>query len=252
MIILFLIMAQQWTSFLNPQPIYNIASNGENIWAATNGGILGYEKSTTNSFQHITNTSGIPNNQIVNVAIDKYGNIWFLCASTTGGVIVISPDMSKKRLFTFIERVPSYNFSSICIDGDSVWVGTEDNTKIWFYDMKGDPFNSSQQGVVLRNLQPSNEVKKIKIFEGIDIWKRYNTSNSGISNNNISAIIVEGTTGAKWIGTNDGGVVKFDGTNWTVFNESNSGLPDNHIQALAIEETTGDKWIGTNDGGLVK
>ncbi|MDD5530189.1 MAG: two-component regulator propeller domain-containing protein [bacterium] len=220
MIILFLIMAQQWTSFLNPQPIYNIASNGENIWAATNGGILGYKKSTTDSFQQITNTSGLPNNQIVDVAIDRYGNMWFLCANrvvTNGGIIIMSSDMSKKRLFTYMEGLPSYNFSSICIDGDSVWVGTEDNTKIWLYDMKGDPFNASQQGILLKNLYPSNEVKEIKIFEDI-VWFGTN-SGIGVSNKSLDSFIVCNT---------------------------DNGLPNDTV--YAIEKWNNYMWAGTKKG----
>ncbi|MDD5528501.1 MAG: T9SS type A sorting domain-containing protein [bacterium] len=219
MIILFLIMAQQWTSFLNPQPIYDIASNNENIWAATNGGILGYKKSTTDSFQQITNTSGLPTNKVVNVAIDKYGNMWFLCANRiiTGGIILMSSDMSKKRLFTYMEGLPSYNFSSICIDGDSVWVGTEDNTKIWFYDMKGNPFNTGQQGVVLKNLQPSNEVKKIKIFANM-LWFGTN-SGIGVSNKSLDSFIVCNTY---------------------------NGLPNDTV--YAIEKWNNYMWAGTKKG----
>jgi hypothetical protein len=33
-------------------------------------------------------------------------------------------------------------------------------------------------------------------------------------------------SGNKWIGTDGGGLAKFDGVNWTVYNKSNSGLPD--------------------------
>ncbi|MDD2890544.1 MAG: T9SS type A sorting domain-containing protein [bacterium] len=220
MIILFLILAQQWMSFLNPQPIYDMALNGKKIWAATSGGILGYEKSTTDTtFQCITNTSGLPNNKIVNVAVDKYGNIWFLCAdkSVFGGIFVVSSDMTKKRLFTYMEGLPSYNFSSICIEGDSVWVGTEDNTKVWFYDMKGNPFNTGQYGILLKNLQPSNEVEEIKIFADM-LWFGTN-SGIGISNKDLDSFIVYKT---------------------------NNGLPNDTV--CAIERWNNYMWAGTKKG----
>jgi ligand-binding sensor domain-containing protein len=57
--------------------------------------------------------------------------------------------------------------------------------------------------------------------------------------------------GNKWIGTDGGGLAKFDGVNWTVYNTSNSGLPGNSVNAIAIDGQ-GNKWIGTYGGGLAK
>ena len=48
-----------------------------------------------------------------------------------------------------------------------------------------------------------------------------------------------------------GGLVKFDGTNWTVYNTSSSGLPYNRIACIVID-AEGNKWIGTSEGGLAK
>ncbi|MDD5529624.1 MAG: two-component regulator propeller domain-containing protein [bacterium] len=77
----------------------------------------------------------------------------------------------------------------------------------------------------------------------------YNHANSGLPDNEVWALVIEGTTGDIWIGTYSG-LAKFDGTNWTVFNTSNSGLPHNEVRALAIEGNN--IWIGTYGGGLAK
>ena len=50
-----------------------------------------------------------------------------------------------------------------------------------------------------------------------------------------------------WIGTFNGGVAKFDGTNWTVYDISNSMLPDNFVKTLAFD-SLGSLWIGTGYG----
>jgi ligand-binding sensor domain-containing protein len=63
-----------------------------------------------------------------------------------------------------------------------------------------------------------------------------------LPDNRVYAIAIDGQ-GNKWIGTR-GGLVKFDGVNWTVYNTSNSGLPDNYVRAIAIDGQ-GNKWIGT-------
>jgi hypothetical protein len=51
----------------------------------------------------------------------------------------------------------------------------------------------------------------------------------------------------KWIGTDEDGLAKFDGNDWTVYNTSNSLLCDNHVWSLLIDENNS-TWIGTEDG----
>lgn len=48
----------------------------------------------------------------------------------------------------------------------------------------------------------------------------------------------------KWIGTNDQGLIKFDGINATVYNTKNSGLPENCIKSI-VSDQYGNLWIGT-------
>jgi hypothetical protein len=57
--------------------------------------------------------------------------------------------------------------------------------------------------------------------------------------------------GNKWLGTNGGGLAKFNDTTWTVYNVMYSSLPNNNITSIAID-ASGTKWIATWGGGLVK
>ena len=85
-------------------------------------------------------------------------------------------------------------------------------------------------------------------------WLVYNTSNSGLPSNRISAIAID-KSGNKWIGTEGGGLVKFDGKNWIVYNTLNSGLPVDTINSITIDDLK-NIWIaaGTNYGrtGIAK
>jgi ligand-binding sensor domain-containing protein len=57
-----------------------------------------------------------------------------------------------------------------------------------------------------------------------------------------------------WIGTENDGLTKFDGTNWTTYNTWNSQLPGDNVRSIAIDGN-GAKWVGTvtyNYGGLAK
>jgi len=66
-------------------------------------------------------------------------------------------------------------------------------------------------------------------------WVVYNSSNSGLPNNNI--FFINRDTGKnKWIGT-QGGLAKYDGNRWIIYTSMNSGLPSNGIGSFAIDKS---------------
>jgi len=76
-------------------------------------------------------------------------------------------------------------------------------------------------------------------------WTLYNqTSNPAFPSNNVTALAKD-NSGNIWIGTNDVGLVKFDGTNFTTYNTL-SGLPSNSI--TCVEAIGNQVYIGTNAG----
>jgi hypothetical protein len=64
-----------------------------------------------------------------------------------------------------------------------------------------------------------------------------------------SALVID-NAGNKWVGFQNIGLGKFDGTTWTMYDVSNSLLPSNKVQALAVDASN-NIWIGT-DNGLAK
>ena len=76
-------------------------------------------------------------------------------------------------------------------------------------------------------------------------WKNYNTSNSGILNDNVNSILVDDNNN-KWIGTQDG-IYMYNGSNWIVYNTSNSGLPSNDIRFIK-QDAEKKLWFATNQG----
>ncbi|GEM_PF-2145502 len=48
-----------------------------------------------------------------------------------------------------------------------------------------------------------------------------------------------------------GGLMKYNGSNWTLFTKANSDLPHDYVTSLAVD-TSGIIWVGTNGGGLAK
>ncbi len=72
-----------------------------------------------------------------------------------------------------------------------------------------------------------------------------NRGNSGLPDNSIKALAVDGQ-GDLWIGT-ENGLVRFDESYWIVYKSSNSELLSNQITSLAVDGQ-GDVWIGTQYG----
>ena len=58
--------------------------------------------------------------------------------------------------------------------------------------------------------------------------------------------ILEDSRGYLWIGTNSGGVARFDGIHFTVYNKKN-GLCGNTVYSI-IEDKKGRLWFGTDEG----
>ncbi len=83
-------------------------------------------------------------------------------------------------------------------------------------------------------------------------WTVYNTANSGLPYNGITALAVD-AQGTVWIGTGrwwghaGGGLARFDGASWTVYHTGNSKLPDNDHVGLSID-ASGNVWSGTENG----
>jgi ligand-binding sensor domain-containing protein len=201
-----------------------------------------------------TSNSGLPNDTVFTIAIDRVGNKWI---GTSGGLAKF--DGVNWTVYNYSNSgLPDNRVYAIAIDAQgNKWIGTYGGLA------KFDSLNWT----VYKTLSglPSNLVTAIAIdgggnkwigtyggglakFDGVN-WTVYNTSNSSLPNNRVYAIAIDGG-GNKWIGTWGGGFAKFDGVNWTYYNTSNSGLPDDWVRAIAIDGG-GNKWVGTS-GGLVK
>ncbi len=256
-----------------------LAEENNFIWAGASVGLVKIDKVYGTVALYNTSNSGLPDNDVTSIVIDISGNKWI--GTNSNGLIKF--DGTKWTVYnTSNSGLPNNNVQSISIDGSgNKWIGTSD-----YYDMtehiwvrggglaKFDGINWAVYTESNSDL-PSNSVQSIAIdgsgnkwigtstyhdeiehiwkegglakFDGIN-WTVYDTSNSGLPENNVQSIAIDGL-GNKWIGTGYyGGLAKFDGTNWTVYNTSNSGLNYDNITSIAIDGF-GNKWIGS--GGCI-
>jgi len=76
-------------------------------------------------------------------------------------------------------------------------------------------------------------------------WHLYTRENSPLPSNNITALLYDWENNVYWIGcgwefsgndTIKGGLVKFDGNNWTIFNSSNSPILNDAVTHLTLDQ----------------
>lgn len=155
-----------------------------------------------------TTNSGLPNNQVQAIAVDKKGVRWI---GTANGLASFDG-----RTWTIYKKenspLPSSMIRTLAIDNhDKVWVGTD---------------------------------RGLAVFDG-NHWTVYNSHNTVFPNEAITTVLCDKKRGNVWIGT-EKGLVKFDGSQWIRFDDGNSSLINDHVYSVAVEEQ-GTVWVGTFD-----
>ena len=76
--------------------------------------------------------------------------------------------------------------------------------------------------------------------------ERFDVRNTSLPSNSLLSLIFD-SEGDMWIGTQNHGLVHFDGENWTTYDMLNSDLPDNRVFDI-LEDNKGRIWLGTRNG----
>lgn len=159
------------------------------------------------TFTHYAVAQGLINNHVLSIAEDGEGNIWL---GTKGGVSKF--DSKCFRNYTTPQGLRNAKVNFLLKDGKDLWISIE-------------------KGGVMR-------------FDGRRQFEHYSTE-QGLSSNEVNCISKD-QLGNIWFGTNDRGVIKFDGASFTQFT-TEQGLNNNNVHSI-LEDKTGNLWIGTNDG----
>jgi hypothetical protein len=155
-----------------------------------------------------TANSGLTDNNVVSIAIDKQGNKWF--GTYDNGVSKFDG-----------ANWTTYNTSTGLIHNNVFAIAVDTLGMMWFATGYG-----------------------VSVFDGTN-WTTYQNANSGLVCDNVMSMVIDAKNN-KWFGTNNG-VSKFDGTNWTTYDQSNSGISGVYVQTIAIDKQ-GNKWFGTYNG----
>ena len=233
--------SQQWINYTSGSMARRIAREGNFLWV-TGGGLNRYNIVTNENMNYNHSNSGLPANDAMTVAVDKLGNKW---------IGMYSGDLVKFdgiNWTTFETPKPDFEIMDIVVDSNNiVWIGSWYGGLLKFDGANWSIYNESNSGL------PNNYVWCLGLDNENNIWigmtgnlakfdrtnwTIYNSGNSGLPGVAVSSILID-TLGIKWIGTQQGGLVKFDDVTWTRY-----GLTEGYqIDAIAIDKDY-NKWVG--------
>ncbi len=262
------------------------------------GGIAIFDGATWSRFD--VNSSALNTNRVNDVLTDKDGNIW---AATDGGVFRLDRTGSGAgfRKANTGNGLGSDDTRALAglQSGNTLWVAHDDQGAT-SYDgsdwRRFRPDNTSLPSSDVRDMHVVSEslgrlwfatANGAALFDqNTETWSVYNTGNSGLASNDLTAVDVRGTfwfgtagngvsqtqnlvvwetfTTAEGLGHNDvrdilvasdgavwvataGGVSRYANGVFTTANTANSGIPSNNVRALA-EDSQGRIWAATNAG----
>ncbi|MFH1050696.1 MAG: two-component regulator propeller domain-containing protein [bacterium] len=205
-----------------------------------------------------TKNSGIPNDVIRDIAIDRNSNKWI---ATFGGLAKF--DGKNWTVYnTSNSGIPSDTLSSVEVDfNQNIWITSLTNGfakfdgKTWeTFTTKDSPLPTSETWSIETdnddNIWVCTSGKGIVRIAGKD-WINYNTLNSKIENNYVTSIFVDQNDN-KWFTPVNGGLILYKNNFWKVINSKNSKLPQDHIMSFYADDI-GTFWMGTLPGvGLIK
>jgi signal transduction histidine kinase/ligand-binding sensor domain-containing protein len=252
------------------------------IWIGTVGGLNKFDRGKMR-FTHWANEPGNPNSlshdYVFSIYEDSSGMIWI---GTDGGGL--NRFDRKNKIFTHWTNEPG-NPNTLSHDGvysiyedrsGGLWIGTkdglnrfnrEDNTFTHWGNVPGNPESLSNNEILsicedrsgalwigtrggLNRVVPSARRKLTPIFKH---WVNEPGDPNSLSHDVILSIY-EDRAGMLWIGTNGGGLNRFDRENETFLHWVNEpgnpeSLSSNDILSI-YEDRTGVLWVGTMGGGL--
>jgi ligand-binding sensor domain-containing protein len=234
-------------------------------WISTGFGLVSYDDQDWTVYNK--NNSGIPDDECLLVSIDNSDIIWVSVTVSEqymdiiagfDGVSweVINPANSELfpdwQIYLEIDNdgvlwIPfSLYFDEDYIAGFTTFDGQE-----WTHHYSPDSFIKGSFMIDEDNNKWIGTNQGLYFYDESE-WIVYNTSNSGLPNNQVNAVAKD-LEGGMWIGT-DAGLAHFDGEEWTVYYYYDSPLPHPKVTAITVDQN-GDKWIGTDRsstmGGVV-
>ncbi|MFH1714814.1 MAG: two-component regulator propeller domain-containing protein [Elusimicrobiota bacterium] len=245
-----------WVSFSSPTIVgdnihaVEVDSSG-NVWIGTDDGVGKYNGSSGWASYNITNTSGGLGENRVHSIDSKSGTLWFGLRDGGATRFVVA----TSSWTNFNNTLAGREVYGIAIDASgNTWIGSESGLRKYdgaftrYFDADTicgnyvyDVFADTTTGKIW--FATSDGVSSFDVTASS--WVTYNTSNSGLANNNVHSVFVD-DNGIMWCGSS-GGINSFNGSVWYTSTTSNSKLSDNYVKDI-IQDKYGWLWTATENG----
>jgi ligand-binding sensor domain-containing protein len=229
---------------------YAIAFDALNrLWIGTyEQGVLCYDGSSWTNY--IMSNSGILSDYIFSLGFDLSGQLWIgtalgLC-SFDGSVWTPYTTQNSALLSNYVWDM-SFDAQNVA------WFATSKGVAR-FEGVHQQVINTSNSGMASTTtydvVTTPDGTHWIADFSGLDKLEDGEwTVIDPPGNENTVYDLEADSEGNVWLAMRYGGLMKYNGEEWTQFNPTNSGLPSYLLQDLAIE-TQGRLWIGTQYDGV--
>ena len=114
----------EWKSYTDMRQVRAVVVSGNDIWAATGGGVFHYS-ARDSSFQKLTNCDGISSYNVTAIAVNAGGDVWI--GHSSGTIDVYAPATGTWRRVTDIRLSPktSKSIRNFSFAGDSLYIASD-------------------------------------------------------------------------------------------------------------------------------
>ncbi|MFY9223556.1 MAG: two-component regulator propeller domain-containing protein, partial [Blastocatellia bacterium] len=210
------------------------------------------------AFHAFTDKDGLPQNSAMTILFDQKGYLWVGTqdgATYYNGHKWTTINMPNRQISNSVQTMLSTS------DG-SLWFGTNGAGLIQLKDSKWTVYDKKSKALannIVNTLTvTTNSLGQSTIWVGTesglssfsnDKWQTYTSESSSLPSDDIETLLVD--KDILWIGTNGGGLVKFENNKFsTNYNKTNSLLPSDVVKSLLVTKNNNQKtiWIGTEQG----
>ena len=216
-----LTQASEWQTFTNMNYVWEILYEEEKLWCATTGGAMIFDLAHE-SVTRFTNADGLGGNELLSIARDSLGNIWF--GARNGTLTKYQLDADSWRVYIIEKDKKRLKVRDIIADSERLWIASSGVVSLFLIEKNQGEIKETYQG--FGDIRPDS-VNCITLGEG-RVW-------------------VGTDKGMAFAEKDDPRVNLQDPTSWSSFSEANSaGLTNDFIRSLGYFQDT--LYLGTEDG----
>jgi ligand-binding sensor domain-containing protein len=174
-----------WTTYTDGNTVGQVLVKGNDLWAATEGGVIDWNMAT-GAYQKYTTLDGLISNYVTGAAQDKDGNLWFV---TIEGVTEYNGKTWQNFPNTDINSAMSIGVTSIAFDSkNNLYLGMSDGS-IYL-------FNGKYQQIKIPDQTPPGPAPAIRAITGLAVDK-----NNSLWSENWQGI--QRYNGKSWVDSQD-------------------------------------------------